>query len=120
MNSVIDVIRTSETQADRPRSAPGPESDYRIYASNLKRAARFGRLLGSVSFYVPSLELHLWCRWERDERGNERIAMPRLEVEAPDGKRHRKTLVRFATAEAERRFQSEALRALHRLLASSR
>jgi hypothetical protein len=92
---------------------------YQVFASNLKRATSFGRLLGSVSFYIPSCQLHLWCQWVRDDRGHERVVLPRLEVEAPDGKLHRKTLVRFATAEAEERFQCEALRALHQLIAKT-
>jgi hypothetical protein len=115
MNTAIDVVYTCETQAHRPASH---DETYTVFASNLKRAPNFGRLLGSVSFYIPSLQLHLWCRWLRDGAGNERIVMPRLEVEAPDGKRHHKTLVRFATAEAEQRFQRAALRALHLLISN--
>jgi hypothetical protein len=116
MHSVIDVVSTFETQAHRPPQRD--ETSYRVFVSNLKRAPNFGRLLGSASFYIPSLQLHLWCRWVRDGAGNERIVMPRLEVEAPDGKRHHKTLIRFATAEAERRFQREALRAIHLLISN--
>ena len=113
MHSVISVDHAFATQDRRPSASRG---EYSVYASNLKRAPDFGPLLGSASFYIPSLQLHLWCRWVRDGRGNERIVMPRLEVEAPDGKRHHKTLIRFATAEAERRFQREALRAIHLLI----
>jgi hypothetical protein len=115
MNNVIDVFPGSEAQVGLPRR----DEIYRVFASNLKRSPGTGRLLGSVSFYVPSLQLHLWCRWERDDRGNERIVMPRLEIEAPDGKRHRKTLLRWGTAQAEERFQREALRALHQLIAAT-
>jgi hypothetical protein len=104
------------TQAARP---PHRVEAYVVHASNLKRAPDCGRLLGSASFYIPSLQLHLWCRWVRDGRGNERIVLPHVEVDAPDGKRHHKTLIRFATAEAERRFQRAGLRALHELIANT-
>jgi hypothetical protein len=115
MNSVLCVNPGTATQAiPSPSDAP-----YQVFASGLKRSPNFGRVLGSASFYIPSLELHLWCRWERDDRGNERIALPRLVIETPNGARHRKTLVRFATEKAELRFQRAALRALHRLIAAA-
>jgi hypothetical protein len=115
MHSTIDVVSTFDRQAQRPARR---DETYQVFASNLKRAPSFGRLLGSASFYIPSLQLHLWCRWLRDDRGSERIVMPHLDVEAPDGTRHRKTLVRFATAAAEQRFEREALRAIHLLISN--
>jgi hypothetical protein len=75
-------------------------------------------VLGSVDFFIPSFDLHMHCLWQRDERGNERVSLPRVKLETPDGRIHHKTLARWHTAEAERRFQREALRALHLLISN--
>jgi hypothetical protein len=91
--------------------------EYKVYASNLKLSHRPGRKLGSVSLFIPSFGLHLFCSWERDERGRERVGMPRTLVTTPDGRVHRKSLARWATAAAEARFQRSALGAIHEYLA---
>jgi hypothetical protein len=111
MNSV-NVVFTSAKQDEPLRG----NDTYAVFASGLKRAPHFGRLLGSVSLFIPAFEMHVWVRWIRDERGCERIVMPRLEVTGPDGRLHRKTLVRFHSAQAEQRFQRAALAAVHQLL----
>jgi hypothetical protein len=115
MHSVIDVNSTFATQAHRP--APRSES-YAVFASNLKRAAGPGRVLGSVDLFIPLFSLHMHCLWLRDERGNERVSLPRVKVETPNGHQHNKSLMRWATAEAEERFQRAALRAIHLLISN--
>jgi hypothetical protein len=116
MNSVINVVSTAETQDKRPGSA---EPGYVIYASNLKRSTAPGRVLGSVDLHILSLDLHLHCPWLRDERGNERLGMPRSRVELPTGRTHLKTLARWGTAQSEDRFQRAGLKALHELIAAT-
>jgi hypothetical protein len=76
-------------------------------------------VIGSVDLYIPSLDLHLHCTWLRDERGRERLGMPRTKVETPDGQTHLKTLACWGSAAAEERFQKEGLRALHQLIAAT-
>jgi hypothetical protein len=96
------------------------QDHYRIYAARLRRNPNpVSRHLGSVSFFIPACDLHLVCSWLRDDRGRERVGMPRVRVEAPDGKIHHKTLAHWHSAQSEERFQRLALRALHELIAKS-
>jgi len=55
MNTAIDVIYISETQAHRPAAR---DATYTVF--DLKRAPNFGRLLGSAGFYISGLQLHLY------------------------------------------------------------
>jgi hypothetical protein len=116
MHTTIDVVSAFETQAHRP---PRREETYRIHAANLKRSTAPGRILGSVDLFVPTFQLHMHCLWLRDLRGNERVSLPRVKVETPNGHQHNKSLMRWATAEAEERFQRAALRAIHLLIAAT-
>jgi hypothetical protein len=114
-NDTVIVIPSREVQDEPPRV----DETYKVYASNLKLATSFGRLLGSVSLFIPAFELHVACRWVRDERGNERVIPLRVKVEAPDGKIHNKSVIRWGTAQAEERFQRAGLKALHKLIAKT-
>jgi len=114
LNTIVDVIPTSAEQPASPYDSR--RDDYRIFASNLKRATRRGLVLGSVDFFLPDLGLHLHCVWLRDTRGNEHLGMPRCQLETPSGGRHFKTLARWHTADAEARFQRAGLAALHQLI----
>jgi len=111
----IHLVRLTGMQDEEPRVV----NSYRIFASNLKRATRPGRLLGSVDFFLPDLDLHVHCRWLRNERGREYVSMPRSKVETPDGRFHLKTLARWGSAIAEARFQHAALGAIHQLIAAT-
>ena len=110
--NTIDVIPTSEAQ-------PAGQDSYRIFASNLKRSTRPGSLIASVDLHLPDLDLHLNCRVLRDRQGNTYVAMPRVKVEAPDGKIHHKTLARWGTVQSAQRFEAAALRAIHELIAKT-
>jgi hypothetical protein len=112
VNDTVDIVLAPPKQGGPPRFAY-----YRIYASNLKRGARSSRVLGSVDFFLPDLDLHLHCTWLRDGRGYERVSMPRTKVETPDGRTHLKTLARWGSADAEERFQRAALQAIRELIA---
>jgi hypothetical protein len=118
MNNSVDIVYVPAAQDDRSWSMPHIEP-YRAFASNLKRATALGKVLGSVDLFLPSFDLHVHCRWLRDERGNERIGLPRIKVETPDGKIHHKTLARWGTSQSEERFQRAALAALHQLISNT-
>jgi hypothetical protein len=113
VNNAVHIISVSGTQ--ERRSQP----EYRVFAANLKRATAPGLVLGSVDLHIPAFDLHLHCAWLRDQRGNERVSMPRSKVETPGGHMHLKTLARWGTSQSEQRFQRAALAAIHTLLARS-
>jgi hypothetical protein len=113
MHTTIDVVSAFETQAHRP---PRREETYRIHANNLKYATGLGRVLGSVDLFIPTFDLHVHCQWLRDERGNERLSLPRVKLETPGGRIHHKTLARWGTAQSEQKFQRAGLAALHELI----
>jgi hypothetical protein len=73
-------------------------------------------LIASVDLHLPDLDLHLNCRVLRDRQGNTYVGMPRVKVEAPNGKIHHKTLARWGSAKSEQRFQTAALEAIDQLL----
>jgi hypothetical protein len=92
-----------------------------VFASNLKRSSYLGPLLGSLDFFIPTpAPLHLHCLWRRDERGRERIVLPRAKVETPSGAVHLKSLARWHTAAADDWFQRASLAALRQLIGSTR
>jgi hypothetical protein len=112
----VDIVLISETQAPPP--TPRREPKNQVFASNLKRASFIGPILGSLDLFIPSPEsLHIHCVWQRNERGHERILLPRVKVETPHGAIHHKSLMRWHVGAADERFQASALAALHRLLA---
>jgi hypothetical protein len=118
MSNSVDIVYVPAAQDDQPWSTPHIEP-YRAFASNLKRATALGKVLGSVDLFLPSFDLYVHCAWLRDNRGNERIGLPRIRVETPDGRVHRKTLARWGTHQSEEQFQRAALRALHELIANT-
>jgi len=112
MNAAVDIIVTRGTQEKHRQDF----ENRTVFASNLKRSSYLGPTLGSLDFFIPiPAPLHLHCLWRRDERGNERIVLPRVKVETPYGLLHHKTLARWHDAAAEKRFQRTALAALHQL-----
>jgi hypothetical protein len=113
VNSTVIYVQPDEIQLIPARQA---DNTYLAYASNLKRNSSPGRVLGSFDLYIPSFQLHLHCTWQRDNRGRERVGMPRVRVETPNGQMHLKTLARWGSAIAEEMFQRAGLRALHQLL----
>jgi hypothetical protein len=100
------------------RSQTPKYNSYQVFASNLKRRHGGGRVLATVNLFIPSFNLHLWCVWERDSRGRETVGLPRTMVTTPDGKAHKKTLVRWHDASAEARFQEAALAAIHQYISN--
>ena len=110
MNSVIDVISGHEAQL--ASSYDEHRDTYRVFCTSYKRATRPGKLVGAVEIYIPCFELHLSCRLVRDDRGHQRLDLPRVKVEDPTGRVHHKSLLRWSTAEAERRFQTLGLAAI--------
>jgi hypothetical protein len=98
---------------------PGQDG-YSVFASNYKPSTRPGRLIASVDLSIPDFDLHLVCQVLRDRQGNTYVGMPRVRVEAPDGKIHHKTLARWGSAKSEQRFQRAALVAIGELLSKSR
>ena len=118
MDDPVFSVWSGDPQPDVPQPfAPCRDDDYVAFASNLKRNPEFGRHLGSFQLWLPTLDLHLAVAWVRDQRGREFVGMPRIRVEAPDGKIHFKRLARWGSARAEDRFQRAALAALHTLIA---
>jgi hypothetical protein len=114
MNDTVINVPSRRVQ-DELRVEPlrvEPNTDYRIFCTNYKAAARPGKLIAAVELFVVDFSLHLSCRLLRDDRGHQRIGLPRVEVPDPSGRIHRKTLVRWSTAQAERRFQRLGLAAI--------
>jgi hypothetical protein len=111
MNDAVIVIPSREAQ-DEPRRVEPNTTDYKIRCTSFKPAARPGKLVAAVEFFVVDFSLHLSCRLLRDDRGHQRIGLPRVEVPDPSGRIHRKTLVRWSTAQAEARFQRLGLAAI--------
>jgi hypothetical protein len=110
MNSIINVISGHEAQ---PTPSHDQQRDaYSIYCTGFKRATRPGQLIAAVELFIPCFELHLSCRLLRDDRGHQRLDLPRVKVEDPAGKIHHKSLLRWHTAQAEQRFQRLALAAV--------
>jgi hypothetical protein len=89
-----------------------PNTDYRIFCTSYKRATRPGSLVAAVELFAVDFSLHLSCRLLRDDRGHQRLALPRVKVEDPTGRTHYKSLARWATAAAEARFQRLGLAAI--------
>jgi hypothetical protein len=109
MNNAIDVIPPSAAQA---ASYDKHRDDYQIYCTSLKHASRPGKLLAAAELFIPDFALHISCKLVRDDRGHQRLDLPRVKVEDPTGRIHHKTLMRWSTAEAERRFQRLGLAAI--------
>jgi hypothetical protein len=99
---------------------PSGQDGYPVFASNYKPSTRPGSLIASVVLNIPAFDLHLVCQVRRDRQGNTYVSMPRVKVEAPDGKIHHKTLARWGSASSEQRFQRAALAAIGELLSKSR
>ena len=110
MDTIVDVIPTAAAQ-------PAPShheqrDDYQIFCTSVKRGTRPGPLLAAVELFIPGFRLHLSCRLRRDDRGHQRLDLPRVKVEDPAGRTHHKSLLRWSTSEAERRFQMLGLAAI--------
>jgi hypothetical protein len=110
LNTIVDVIPTSTEQPASPYDSR--REAYSIHCTGFKSATRPGQLLAAVELFVPDFALHLSCRLLRDSRGRPRLALPRVKVEDPTGRTHHKSLARWATAEAEARFQRLGLAAV--------
>jgi hypothetical protein len=115
VNGDVHIIPVFETQGPQP--TPRCEPKNQVFASNLKRASFLGPILGSLDLFIPAPEsLHIHCIWQRNERGHERILLPRVKLETPHGAIHHKTLMRWNSAAADHWFQASALHALHALI----
>ena len=98
---------------------PGQDG-YQVFAANYKPSTRPGDLIASVDLHIATFDLHLVCRVLRDRRGNVYVGMPRVKIEAPDGKLHFKTLARWGSAQSEERFQRAARAAIGELLGKTK
>jgi hypothetical protein len=110
MNTTISVVPALEPQPASPYDSR--RDDYQVYCTSYKRASRPGSLVAAVEVFIPAFSLHLSCRLTRDGRGHQRLDLPRVKVEDPAGRTHHKSLLRWSTSEAERRFQMLGLAAI--------
>jgi hypothetical protein len=108
----VDVFPNDAPQPAAPYDTHSYHDGYRVFCTSYKRATRPGMLLATVEFFIPSFQLHLSCRLQRDDRGHQRLDLPRTKVEAPDGRIHHKSLMRWHTAQAEALFQQLGLAAI--------
>jgi hypothetical protein len=118
VNDAVDIVLVPKVQEPRLRPVDRQAVLPEVYASNLKRSSYLGPTLGSLDLFVPTPgPLHVHCHWGRDQRGRERIVLPRVKIETPSGALHFKSLLRWHLGAFDERFQKSALRALHELIA---